>query len=119
MISKRKGNFLVLAPMLGNMYLLIKVQKKNFPRRVVGSQVNDPTYKIRTDILNLIAQNGQSYVEIFYDLKQFLGSLNASKYDVQASFKIIALYLSISIPKASECVWKRLLNDTSLSQCTD
>ena len=110
MISTRKGNiYLVSAPMLGHMYLLIKVHKKNLPGRAVVSQVNDPTYKtckILTDILNPIAKNGQSYVENSYDLKQFLGI---------ASFDIVALYPSIPIPKALECVRKRLLNETSLN----
>ena len=118
----KKRKYLVLAPMLGHMYLLIKVHKKNFPGRAVVSQVNDPTYKIckiLTDILNPIAKNGQSYVENSYDLKQFLGNLNVDEYDTQASFDIVALYPSIPIPKALECVRKRLLNDTSLSERTD
>ena len=117
-----KRKYLVSAPMLGHMYLLIKVHKKNFPGRAVVSQVNDPTYKIckiLTDILNPIAKNGQSYVENSYDLKQFLGNLNVDEYDTQASFDIVALYPSIPIPKALECVRKRLLNDTSLSERTD
>ena len=41
------------------------------------------------------------------------------KYDIQASFDIVALYPSIPIPKALECGRKRLLNDTSLSERTD
>ena len=60
-----KRKYLVSAPMLGHMYLLIKVHKKNFPGRAVVSQVNDPKYKIckiLTDILNPIAKNGQSCV---------------------------------------------------------
>ena len=92
-----KRKYLVSAPMLGHMYLLIKVHKKNFPGRAVVSQVNDPTYKIckiLTDILNPIAKNGQSYVENSYDLKQFLGNLNVDEYDIQASFDIVALYPS-------------------------
>ena len=43
---KEKRKYLVSAPMLGHMYLLIKVYEKNFPGRAVVSQVNDPTYKI-------------------------------------------------------------------------
>ena len=84
--------------------------------------MNDPTYKIckiLTDILNPIAKNGQSYVENSYDLKQFLGYLNVDEYDIQASFDIVALYPSIPIPKALECVQKKLLNYTSLSERTD
>jgi hypothetical protein len=72
---KEKRKNLVSAPMLGHMYLLIKVHKKNFPGRAVVSQVNDPTYKvckILTDRLNPLVKNGQSYVENAADLKMFL-----------------------------------------------
>ena len=61
---KEKRKYLVLAPMLGHMYLLIKVHKKNFPGRAVVSHLNDPTYKvckILTDFLNPLATTGQSY----------------------------------------------------------
>ena len=43
---KEKWKYLVSAPMLGHMYLLIKDHKKNFPGHAVVSQVNDPTYKV-------------------------------------------------------------------------
>ena len=42
---KEKRKYLVSAPMLGHMYLLIKVHKKNFPGRAVVSQVNDQPIK--------------------------------------------------------------------------
>ena len=93
--------------MLGHMYLLIKVHKKNFPGRAVVSQINDPTYKvckILTDILNPLARSGQSYVENSYDLKAFLKNLPIDPNDIQASFDIVALYPNIPIPKALECV---------------
>ena len=48
---------------LGHMYLLIKVHKKNFPGRAVVSQIDDPTYKIckiLTDILNPLAEKEDS-----------------------------------------------------------
>ena len=96
--------------MLGHMYLLIKVHKKNFPGRAVVSQVNDPTYKvcqILTDILNPLATSGQSYIENSYDLKKFLGQLNINPADIQASFDVVALYPSIPLPKALECVRRR------------
>ena len=67
---KEKRKYLVSAPMLGHMYLLIKVHKKNFPGRAVVSQVNDPTYKvcqILTNILNPLATSGQSYIENSFD----------------------------------------------------
>ena len=35
----KKRKYLVSAPMLGHMHLLIKVHKKNFPGRVLVSQV--------------------------------------------------------------------------------
>ena len=119
---KEKRKYLVSAPMLGHMYLLIKVHKKNFPGRAVVSQVNDPTYKvcqILTNILNPLATSGQSYIENSYDLNKFLGQLSINPADIQASFDVVALYPSIPLPKALECVRRRLLNDTSVSECTD
>ena len=51
---KEKRKCLVSAPMLGHMYLLIKVHKKNFPGMAVVSQVNDPTYKICKILTNIL-----------------------------------------------------------------
>ena len=108
--------------MLGHMYLLIKVHKKNFPGRAVVSQVNDPTYKvceILTDILYPLATTWQSSIENSYHLKIFLSKLSIDQVDIQASFDVVALYPSIPIPKALKCVWRRLLNDTTLKDRTD
>ena len=119
---KEKRKYLVSAPMLGHMYLLIKVHKKNFPGRAVVSQINDPTYKvckILTDILNPLARSGQSYIENSYDLKVFLNNLHVEPNDIQASFDVVALYPNIPIPRALECVRRRLLNDSTLSERTD
>ena len=41
---KEQRKFAVTAPVMASMYLLIKVQKANFPGRAVVSQVDDPTY---------------------------------------------------------------------------
>ena len=43
---KDRRKYLVTGPVMANIYLLIKVHKKNFPGRPVVSQVNDPTYNI-------------------------------------------------------------------------
>ena len=40
---KEKRKYLVSAPVLGRMHLLIKVYKKNFPGRAVVSPIYDPT----------------------------------------------------------------------------
>ena len=58
---KERRPFLVTAPVMANMYILIKVHKKNFPGRAVVSQVDDPTYKIckeLTKILKPISESG-------------------------------------------------------------
>ena len=39
---KEKRKYLVSAPVLGHMYLLIKVHKKNFPGRAIVNQIDDP-----------------------------------------------------------------------------
>ena len=89
--SKRK--YLVSAPVLGHMYLLIKVHKKNFPGRAVVSQIDDPTYKIckiLTDILNPIAYQRESYVDTNKETITYQDFINKelihfSKYDCDRS----------------------------------
>ena len=54
-----------------------------------------------------------------YDLKKFLDKLSIDNNDVQASFDVVALYPSIPIPKALDCVRRKLLNDTTLPDRTD
>ena len=119
---QEKRKYLVSAPVMGHMYLLIKVHKKNFPGRAGVSQIDDPTYKvckILTDILNPIARSGESYVENSYELKKFLSTMKIDKHDIQASFDVVALYPSIPIEIALECVRKKLLNDDTLASRTD
>ena len=119
---KEKRKYLVSALMLGHMYLLIKVHKKNSPGRAVVSQVNNPTYKvckILTDICIPLAKSRQPFVENTYALRTFLDKLNIDKNDMQASFDVVALYPSLLIPKAPSCVRKKLLNDTTSADCTD
>ena len=48
-----------------------------------------------------------------------MGQLSINPADIQASFDVVALYPSIPLPKALECVRRRLLKDTSLSERTD
>ena len=117
-----KRKYLVSAPVLGHMYLLIKVHKKNFPGRAVVSQIDDPTYKvckILKDILNPLTENGQSFIQNSFDLKKTLNILNIDKNDIQASFDVVALYPSIPIKKALECVRVKLQKDETLSSRTD
>ena len=64
-------------------------------------------------------KNGQSYVENTADLKTFLGKLQIDENDLQASFDVVALYPSIPIPKVLDCVRRKLLEVTTLSERTD
>jgi len=76
---KDRRRFLVTAPVLANMYLLIKVHKKNFPGRAVVSQIDDPTYNIckeLTKILQPISSAGKSYIKNTYALKAMLSDIN-------------------------------------------
>ena len=85
---KEKRKYLVSAPVLGHMYLLIKIHKKNFPGRAVVSQIDDPTYKvceILTGILNPLAQKGESFIENSFELKKHLSLLKIDERDIQAS----------------------------------
>jgi len=41
-----RRQFMVMAPVMANLHLLIKVHKNNLPGRAVVSQVHDPTYNI-------------------------------------------------------------------------
>ena len=88
-----------------------KGTQEEFLGRAVVSQIDDPTYKIckiLTDILNPLAINGQSFVENSYDLKKTLAMIQVDKDDIQASFDVIALYPSIPIDKALDCIRERL-----------
>ena len=72
---KEKRKYLVSALVLRHMYLLIKVQKKNFPGRAVVRQIDHPSYTIckkLADILNPIAHKGESYIENSNELNFFL-----------------------------------------------
>ena len=76
--KKERYKYLSSAPVLANMYLLIKVHKKNFPGRAVVNQIDDPTYKIckmLTNILNPLATQSRSYVENSFELKKTLKSI--------------------------------------------
>ena len=82
---KEKRKYLVSAPVLGHMYLLIKVHKKNFLGRAVVSEIDDPTYKIckiSTDILNPLAINGQSSQQNYYNLKKTLAMIQVDSDDI-------------------------------------
>ena len=115
--KKERYKYLSSAPVLANMYLLIKVHKKNFPGRAVVNQIDDPTYKIckmLTNILNPLATQSRSYVENSFELKKTLKSITVHPDDIQASFDVRALYPSIPIKKALEITRERLYSDESL-----
>ena len=109
--KKERYKYLSSAPVLANMYLLIKVHKKNFPGRAVVNQTDDPTYKIckmLTNILNPLATQSRSYVENSFELRKTLKSVTIHPDDIQASFDVRSLYPSIPIKKALEITRERL-----------
>ena len=57
-----------------------------------------------TDILNPLAEKGDSYIQNSYDLKKTLDGLKIDENDIQASFDVVALYPSIPVEKALCCV---------------
>ena len=109
------------APVLANVYLLIKVHKKNFPGRAVVNQMDDPTYKIckiLTDILNPLAIQSRSYIENSFELKKVLKSVTIDPDNIQASFDVRSLYPSIPIQKTLQITRDRLYTDDTLPDRT-
>ena len=112
--KKERYKYLSSAPVLANMYLLIKVHKKNFPGRAVVNQTDDPTYKIckiLTNILNPLAIQSKSYIENSFELKKVLQSTIIEPEYIQASFDVRSLYPSIPIKKTLEITKERLCAD--------
>ena len=108
--------------MLANMYLLIKVHKKNFPGRAVVSQIDDPTYNIckeLTKILQPISSAGKSYIKNTYALKAMLSDINLDEDCLMASLDIVGLYPSVPVKKALEIVRKKLEEDETLQSRTE
>ena len=92
--KKERYKYLSAAPVLANMYLLIKVHKNNFPGRAVVNQTDDPTYKIckiLTDILNPLAIKSRSYIENSFELKKVLSSVSVDSKVIQATFDVRSL----------------------------
>ena len=119
---KDRRHFLVTAPVLANMYLLIKVHKKNFPGRAVVSQIDDPTYNIckeLTKILQPISSAGKSYIKNTYALKAMLSDINLDEDCLMASLDIVGLYPSVPVKKALEIVRKKLEEDETLQSRTE
>ena len=120
--KKERYKYLSAAPVLANMYLLIKVHKKNFPGRAVVNQTDDPTYKIckiLTDILNPLAIQSRSYSENSFELKKILKSVAVAPDDIQASFDVRSLYPSIPIQKTLQITRERLYADDKLPDRTN
>ena len=119
---KDRRRFLVTAPVLANIYMLIKVHKKNFPGRAVVSQIDDPTYNIckeLTKILQPISSAGKSYIKNTYALKAMLSDINLDKDCLMASLDIVGLYPSVPVKKALEIVRKKLEEDETLQSRTE
>ena len=119
---KQRRPYLVTAPIMANMYLLIKVHKENFPGRVVVSQIDDPTYQIckeLTRILNPLDESGDSYIKDSFHLKDMLKEIEIDEFCRLASLDIKSLYPKVPVKKALECVREALEADTTLKDRTD
>jgi hypothetical protein len=116
-----RRQYLVTAPVIANMYLLIKVHKKNFPGRAVVSQLDDPTYNVckeLTKILKPLSESGRSFLKNTADLKEMLKDILLDDECLLASLDVVALYPSIPVKKALEIVQERLENDKTLEERT-
>jgi len=119
---KLRRPYLVTAPVMANMYLLIKVHKENFPGRAVVSQIDDPTYQIckeLTRILNPLDEAGDSYIKDSFHLKDMLKEIEIDEFCRLASLDIKSLYPKVPVKKALECVREALEADTTLKDRTD
>ena len=70
---KERRPYMVSAPVMAKMYLLIKVHKENFPGRPVVNQIGDPTYKMcktLTDILNPLDESFDSFISNSFEIKK-------------------------------------------------
>ena len=119
---KDRRCFLVMAPVLANMYLFINDHKKNFPGRAVVSQIDDPTYNIckeLTKILQPISSGERSYIKNTYVPKQMLSDINLDEDRLMASLNIIGIYPCIPVRKALEIVRKQMEDDETLQSRTE
>jgi len=108
---KQRRPYLVTAPVMANMYLLIKVHKDNFPGRAVVSQVDDPTYLIckeLTRILNPLDEAGDSFIRDSFHLKDMLKDVEIDEFCRLASLDIKSLYPKVPVKKALECTREAL-----------
>jgi hypothetical protein len=116
-----RRSFMVTAPTMPFVYLLIKVHKNEQPGRAVVNQIGDPTYKlceILTNILNPLDEEGAAYLKDSFHLKKMLKEVHLEEDYRLASLDVVALYPSIPVPKALEIVEQRLKNDANLESRT-
>ena len=119
---KQRRPYLVTAPVMANMYLLIKVHKDNFPGRAVVSQIDDPTYLIckeLTRILNPLDEAGDSFIKDSFHLKDMLRDIEIDEFCRLASLDIKSLYPKVPVKKALECTREALEADLTLKDRTD
>ena len=119
---KQRRPYLVTAPVMANMYLLIKVHKDNFPGRAVVSQIDDPTYLIckeLTRILNPLDEAGDSFIKDSFHLKDMLRDIEIDEFCRLASLDIKSLYPKVPVKKALECTREALEADSTLKDRTD
>ena len=119
---KDRREYLVTAPVMANIYLLIKVHKKNFPGRPVVSQIDDPTYNVckeLTRILNPLDESGQSFIKDSFALKDMLKEVEIQDNCRLFSLDIRSLYPKVPLWKALQCTREALEMDQTLSGRTD
>ena len=119
---KDRRKYLVTGPVMANIYLLIKVHKKNFPGRPVVSQVDDPTYnmcKELTRILNPLDESGRSFIKDSFALKDMLKNITITDDCRLFSLDIKSLYPKVPLWKALQCTRQALQADETLSKRTD
>ena len=115
---KQRRPYLVTAPVMVNMYILIKVHKKNFPGRAYVSQIDDPSYYIckeLTNILNPLDEKGESFLRDTYHFKESIRDVEVQDRDLIGTLDIVGMFPNIPVAKTLEVTREELENDETLS----
>ena len=118
---KEQRKYTVTGPVMASMALLIKVHKKNFPGRAYVPQINDPSYKIcteLTDILNSLDVGGLSYIRDTYHFKETINNIDLREGDRMGTLDIVGMFPNVPVKQTLQVTRDKLEKDETLSSRT-